>query len=246
MAAARAVGADRVELYTEPYAARARHAGAGARSWQRFAAAAQAAQAQGLGVNAGHDLNRANLADFLRARARRAGGVDRPRADRRCARARPGRDRARLPALHPPRDRGRRAMIYGIGTDICDIRRIAATLAAARRPLRRARARPARDSRSSARAARACRSARPALPGHALLGQGGVLQGDRPGHAHADDLARLRDRQRRRAASPTIRLHGALAALVRGARACAPTSASPTRATTPPASSSSKPRGPAA
>jgi pyridoxine 5-phosphate synthase len=33
----------------------------------RFAAAALAAQAQGLGVNAGHDLNRDNLADFLRA-----------------------------------------------------------------------------------------------------------------------------------------------------------------------------------
>jgi pyridoxine 5-phosphate synthase len=30
-------------------------------------AAAAAAQAQGLGVNAGHDLNRDNLADFLRA-----------------------------------------------------------------------------------------------------------------------------------------------------------------------------------
>ena len=34
---------------------------------QAFAAAAQAAQAQGLGVNAGHDLNRDNLSDFLRA-----------------------------------------------------------------------------------------------------------------------------------------------------------------------------------
>jgi pyridoxine 5-phosphate synthase len=32
-----------------------------------FAAAARAAQAVGLGVNAGHDLNRENLADFLRA-----------------------------------------------------------------------------------------------------------------------------------------------------------------------------------
>ena len=34
---------------------------------QRFAAAAQAAQAAGLGVNAGHDLSRENLSDFLRA-----------------------------------------------------------------------------------------------------------------------------------------------------------------------------------
>jgi len=61
---ARAVGADRVELYTEPYAA----------AWgtvnhvpqlRRFADAAQAAHAAGLGVNAGHDLNRDNLPDFL-------------------------------------------------------------------------------------------------------------------------------------------------------------------------------------
>jgi pyridoxine 5-phosphate synthase len=68
MAAARAVGADRVELYTEPYAA-AHAAGGAARVQQlaRFAAAAQAALNAGLGVNAGHDLNRDNLADFLRA-----------------------------------------------------------------------------------------------------------------------------------------------------------------------------------
>jgi pyridoxine 5-phosphate synthase len=67
MALARAVGADRVELYTEPYAAA--HAQPAARATQlaRFAAAARAAQAAGLGVNAGHDLNRANLTDFLRA-----------------------------------------------------------------------------------------------------------------------------------------------------------------------------------
>jgi pyridoxine 5-phosphate synthase len=66
MPLAKAVGADRVELYTEPYAA----------AWgtprqqeelQRFAAAAKAAQAAGLGVNAGHDLSRGNLGDFLRA-----------------------------------------------------------------------------------------------------------------------------------------------------------------------------------
>jgi pyridoxine 5-phosphate synthase len=66
MAQAKAVGADRVELYTEPYAA----------SWatpsqtaqlDRFANAARAALAVGLGVNAGHDLNRDNLAAFARA-----------------------------------------------------------------------------------------------------------------------------------------------------------------------------------
>ena len=66
MAAARAVGATRVELYTEPYAAAFGAPGQGAQL-ARFAAAAAAAQAAGLGVNAGHDLNRDNLADFLRA-----------------------------------------------------------------------------------------------------------------------------------------------------------------------------------
>jgi len=66
MAQARAVGADRVELYTEPYAA-AHGTPEQAAQLARFAAAAKAAQAAGLGVNAGHDLNRANLGDFLRA-----------------------------------------------------------------------------------------------------------------------------------------------------------------------------------
>jgi pyridoxine 5-phosphate synthase len=66
MAQARAVGADRVELYTEPYAA-AHGTPRQADQLAQFAAAAAAAQAAGLGVNAGHDLNRDNLADFLRA-----------------------------------------------------------------------------------------------------------------------------------------------------------------------------------
>ena len=66
MALARSVGAQRVELYTEPYAAAHGQAGQD-EQLARFAAAAAAAQAQGLGVNAGHDLNRDNLADFLRA-----------------------------------------------------------------------------------------------------------------------------------------------------------------------------------
>ena len=66
MALVRAVGAGRVELYTEPYAAAHGKAAQGAQL-ARFAAAAAAAQAAGLGVNAGHDLNRDNLADFLRA-----------------------------------------------------------------------------------------------------------------------------------------------------------------------------------
>ncbi len=66
MAAARAAGADRVELYTEAYAS----------AWgtpqqdevlQRYVRTAEAALAVGLEINAGHDLNRDNLTDFLRA-----------------------------------------------------------------------------------------------------------------------------------------------------------------------------------
>jgi len=63
MAAAQAVGADRVELYTEPYAA-AWGTADQENQLLRFAAAAQAALDVGLGVNAGHDLNRDNLAAF--------------------------------------------------------------------------------------------------------------------------------------------------------------------------------------
>ena len=66
MVQARALGADRVELYTEPYAA-AHGTPRQVAELARFAAAARAAQAAGLGVNAGHDLNRTNLADFLAA-----------------------------------------------------------------------------------------------------------------------------------------------------------------------------------
>jgi pyridoxine 5-phosphate synthase len=66
MAAAKAVGADRVELYTEPYAA-AWGTPQQAAQLARFAAAAQAALDVGLGVNAGHDLNRDNLAAFVQA-----------------------------------------------------------------------------------------------------------------------------------------------------------------------------------
>ena len=64
MAAAKAVGADRVELYTEPFAA-ARGTPQQSVQLARFAKAAAAAQQAGLGVNAGHDLNRDNLAAFL-------------------------------------------------------------------------------------------------------------------------------------------------------------------------------------
>ena len=66
MAAAKAVGADRVELYTETYASA--FAGPHAdKSLSRFEQTARAANAIGLGVNAGHDLSRDNLTAFLRA-----------------------------------------------------------------------------------------------------------------------------------------------------------------------------------
>jgi len=66
MAMARVIGADRVELYTEPYA-QAFGSSAQARSLGAYAAAASAALGEGLEVNAGHDLNRTNLPAFLRA-----------------------------------------------------------------------------------------------------------------------------------------------------------------------------------
>ena len=66
MAAAAALGAHRIELYTEPYA-QAFGTPDQAPMLARYAAAATAAHAAGLGVNAGHDLNLQNLATFLRA-----------------------------------------------------------------------------------------------------------------------------------------------------------------------------------
>jgi len=57
MQLARDLGADRVELYTEPYAL-AFGTAAQAQTLARYRDAAEAAQAAGLGVNAGHDLNR--------------------------------------------------------------------------------------------------------------------------------------------------------------------------------------------
>ena len=63
---ARDIGADRVELYTEPYA-EAFGTSDEAAMLQGFAAAAKKAQSAGLGVNAGHDLNRRNLPPFVAA-----------------------------------------------------------------------------------------------------------------------------------------------------------------------------------
>jgi len=64
MRAVRELGADRVELYTETYA-RAHGTDDEAKVLAGFTATAQAALREGLGLNAGHDLNRDNLTDFL-------------------------------------------------------------------------------------------------------------------------------------------------------------------------------------
>ena len=60
---ASSVGADRIELYTEPYA-RAFERGEGLPSLARYAAAARLAHSLGLGINAGHDLDLDNLPLF--------------------------------------------------------------------------------------------------------------------------------------------------------------------------------------
>jgi len=60
---AAAVGGDRVELYTEPFA-RAFEAGRGDASFKTYADAAELAHSLGLGVNAGHDLDLKNLKLF--------------------------------------------------------------------------------------------------------------------------------------------------------------------------------------
>ena len=60
---ASALGGDRIELYTEPFA-RAFERGSGADSFQVYAEAAGLAHALGLGVNAGHDLDLHNLPMF--------------------------------------------------------------------------------------------------------------------------------------------------------------------------------------
>ncbi len=64
IAAAAALGADRIELYTGPYA-EAFAAGVPDAALALFADAARHAQAAGLGVNAGHDLSQSNLGRFL-------------------------------------------------------------------------------------------------------------------------------------------------------------------------------------
>jgi pyridoxine 5-phosphate synthase len=60
---AKSVGADRVELYTEPYA-RAFHGPRRDAVFARYRAAAERAAELGLGLNAGHDLDLENLPYF--------------------------------------------------------------------------------------------------------------------------------------------------------------------------------------
>ncbi|WP_084396220.1 pyridoxine 5'-phosphate synthase [Henriciella aquimarina] len=59
--AAAATGADRIELYTGPYGATFDDAARAAEEVEKLGATADAAEALGLGVNAGHDLTVANL-----------------------------------------------------------------------------------------------------------------------------------------------------------------------------------------
>lgn len=62
--AARTVGADRIEMYTEPYAAG--YAADPDRAIAPFVATAETCRQLGLGLNAGHDLSLDNLAFFHR------------------------------------------------------------------------------------------------------------------------------------------------------------------------------------
>jgi pyridoxine 5-phosphate synthase len=66
VAAAAAIGADRIELYTGPYA-EAFAAGDAADALDACRDSALRARAAGLGVNAGHDLSQDNLAAFIAA-----------------------------------------------------------------------------------------------------------------------------------------------------------------------------------
>lgn len=65
MAKAKALGADRIELYTEGWA-KAYNSAAQEKTLAQYRAAAMAAHDLGLGVNAGHDLSLDNLEVFLK------------------------------------------------------------------------------------------------------------------------------------------------------------------------------------
>jgi pyridoxine 5-phosphate synthase len=63
---AREIGADRIEIYTGPFAQAQASGDAGA-ALAACIDTAREAQALGMGVNAGHDLSQANLPEFLEA-----------------------------------------------------------------------------------------------------------------------------------------------------------------------------------
>lgn len=63
---AREIGADRIEIYTGPFA-QAQAAGDARAALAACIDTAREAQTLGLGVNAGHDLSQANLPEFLEA-----------------------------------------------------------------------------------------------------------------------------------------------------------------------------------
>ena len=65
-ALARDVGADRVEIYTGPYGGAVTSA-AVAREFAKVVATGKAAEAAGVGLNAGHDLTRGNLPALVKA-----------------------------------------------------------------------------------------------------------------------------------------------------------------------------------
>ena len=67
VAAAKATGADRIELYTGPYGSCHDDPDRATRELAALAATSQAAHAAGMGVNAGHDLTLANLPAFQSA-----------------------------------------------------------------------------------------------------------------------------------------------------------------------------------
>jgi pyridoxine 5-phosphate synthase len=66
MDVAKAVGADRVELYTGPYGGAHDDPAKAARELEKLGKAADAARIAGLAVNAGHDLTVANLPELAR------------------------------------------------------------------------------------------------------------------------------------------------------------------------------------
>ncbi len=67
IAAARATGTDRIELYTGPYGSCHDDSARAAKELEKLAKTAALAAAAGLGVNAGHDLTVANLPALARA-----------------------------------------------------------------------------------------------------------------------------------------------------------------------------------